>query len=69
MKTLSDRQLRLVRSISRRCIVMRSDAEADLAETLLKADAQMQAIDQGANPHRALKGAAPVKVGGPDNGS
>ena len=52
-------------------IVMQSDAQDEFAETLLKARALMQAIDQCADPHSALKGAsaAPVMVGGPDNGN
>jgi para-aminobenzoate synthetase len=52
-------------------IVMQSDAQAEFAETLLKARALMQAIDQRADPHSALEGApaAPVMVGGRDNGS
>jgi para-aminobenzoate synthetase len=52
-------------------IVMQSDAQAEFAETLLKARALMQAIDQRADPHSALEGAsaAPVMVGGPENGS
>jgi para-aminobenzoate synthetase len=52
-------------------IVMQSDAQDEFAETLLKARALMQAIDHRADPHSALEGAsaAPVIVGGRDNGS
>lgn len=50
-------------------IVMRSDAGADLVETLLNARALTQAIDKRANPDGAHEGASPVEVGGPDDGS
>jgi para-aminobenzoate synthetase len=43
-------------------IVMQSDAEAEFDETLLKARALMQAIDQGADPRSALEGASPAPV-------